>query len=196
MFVDITSRGMKDWRSSRRRRAKVSGEIVFDNLTATATTQGTSATLTVHGYLVAAADVGRYLAIRGGPNFIIGTYIIKSIDARLNTWTLDRHCATGNGSEMTGALVTRRGRWYDPVPEYFNPDLSNNPGQGEARELVLKALNYVEPAILISLEQTCCRRELLDPAVKGDHDWCGPFGDLLWGHVKGAGNVIYSGSSG
>ena len=138
---------------------KDSFEVVFDGATVTATTSDTSATITVAGYLVSVTDAGALLAIRGGANFTIGVYFVKSADSNLNTWTLDRPCTTGPGSGMIGKIVTQEGRWHEQVPEYYDQNLPNNPGQREARQQVLKMLSVLEPEVLKSLAETCLKRE-------------------------------------
>ena len=163
---------------------------IFDGSSTTAATRETSTTIVLKGYLVSASDIGKVLAIRGGTNFVIGPYLIVSIDSGANTWTLDRTCTTGAGDGMTGKIVNQRGRWHESVSEYFDADLPNNPGLGEARQRVLEALAMVEAGILKSLAETCFRGELLKPEVADDHDWYGPVDYLLWGHVRDAGNTF------
>jgi hypothetical protein len=173
-----------------RSRVKEPVEVMFDGSSLTATTSDASATISINGHSVSASDVGEFLVIRGGRNFVIGAYRIVLMDADSNTWMLDRPCTTGAGAGMTGTLVSQEGRWHDPVPEYFDDELPDNPGQGEARQGVLEALNFVEPGILRSLAETCLKRALLDPASNDEHDWPGPFDELLWGHVKDAGRFV------
>jgi hypothetical protein len=173
----------------RRSRGKNSTEVAFDGSNISATTRETSATISLKGYSVSGTDVGKVLVIRGGTNFIIGPYLIKSIDAASNTCTLDRLCTSGAGAGMTGKIVHQEGRWHRPVPEYYQADLPDNPGEGEARQRVLDALDVVEPSVLQSLAETCLKRTLLEPEVSADCDWPGPLDWLLWGHVRLAGQI-------
>ncbi len=165
-------------------------ELIFDGLSVTATTSETSATISLRGYAVSTIDLGKLLAIRGGTNFVVGVYRIVSLDAGSNTWTLDRPCATGAGGGMMGKIVEQEGRWHEPVPEYFDQALPDNPGIGEARQRVLEALNLVQPRVLKSLAETCLKHELLAPQASGDHDWYGPVDFLLWGHLRDAGRFV------
>lgn len=93
---------------------------------------------------------------------------------------------------MTGKLVSQQKRSYKPIAEYFDAALPDNPGRGEARDMVLGALNVVEPGILTSLAKACLKPALLEPAIVGDHDWHGPVESLLWGHVRTAGDTEHS----
>ena len=84
-----------------------SAQIVFDGVTDSATTSGTSATITVTGVGTTAADVGNWLNITGGTNFTTGVYQIVSVvvgAAGVGTWTLDRNCSSGAGAAMTGNM--------------------------------------------------------------------------------------------
>jgi hypothetical protein len=171
--------------------AEQSIEGLFDGLSVTATTSGSSATISLTGYSVSAADVGKFLVVRGGRNFIIGTYLVASMEnASSNSWTLDRPCTIGDGYGMIGRLVTQEGSWHDPVPEYFDQHFPDNPGRGEARQKVLEALLVVAPDVLKSLAAACFTRVLLEPEMVDDHDWPGPSDYLLWGHVRDAGRVL------
>lgn len=91
---------------------------------------------------------------------------------------------------MTGRAVSEHRRQHEPVTEYFDPRLTNNPSQGEARDMVLAALDEVEPGVLKSLAGTCFKPALLDPDGVAEHDWPGPPDELLWGHVRDAGNAV------
>jgi hypothetical protein len=173
----------------KRRYATDSIEVVFDGKGVTATTREKTATISLSGYSVLAVDVDKTLVVRGGTNFIIGVYRIVSIGSDTNTWVLDRACTSGPGGGMTGKIISQEGRWHNPVPEYYEADLPNNPCKGEARNRVLAALNSVEPDILKSLAQTCFDRALLKPEMVGDHDWPGLVENLLWGHVREAGRI-------
>ena len=170
-----------------RRHAKDSIEIIFDGSSVTATSRGTSATISLQGYSVSATDVGKLLVIRGGTNFLIGAYRLVSIDSGSNTWTLDRPCSGGAGDGMIGKILNQEGRRHDVVLEYYQADLPENPGRGEARQRVLTALLVVAPDILKSLAATCYKRELLDPEAAREYDWPGPAENLLWEHVREAG---------
>jgi len=173
-----------------RRETKSAIGIIFDGLNISATTEDASATLCLNGYSVSESDKGKWLAIRGGRNFLPGSYQIVSLDSGANTWTLDRRCTVGAGDGMAGILVNQEGCWHDAVPQYFDEEQPDNPGLGDARQRVLEALAMVEPGILKSLAETCFRGELLKPEVADDHDWYGPVDYLLWGHVRDAGNTI------
>jgi len=135
---------------------------------------------------------GRFLLSGGGTNFVIGTYLIVSVESGPNTWTLDHPCTIGVGEGMTGKTIDQEGRWHDPVPQYFDADLPDNAGQGQARQQVLEALNLVEPEMLMVLAATCLARAFLEPEVADEHDWTGPLDYLLWGHVRDAGRITGS----
>ena len=90
-----------------RRHAVSSGENTFDGLSVTATTIGTSATIRLKGYWVSAADRWKFLAIRGGANFLIGVYEIVSVDPGSNAWTLSLPCTTGAGEGRTWRLCVK-----------------------------------------------------------------------------------------
>src|SRR5262249_43012963 len=104
-------------------------EVVFDGSIVTAITKEASKTITVIGWPVSDAHVGRQLAIRGGGNFIIGVYWIRSADMEANTWSLDRECSSGSAIGMIGATIMQVGRWHDPVPEYYDANLPDNAGE-------------------------------------------------------------------
>ena len=106
--------------------------VIFDGSTVTATTTKTSATISLKGYSVSVADVGKVLAIRSGADFVIGAYLIVSTDSDGNSWTLDRPCTMGAGDGMIGKTFNQEGRRFDPVREYFDANLPNNPGQGSS----------------------------------------------------------------
>jgi hypothetical protein len=156
----------------------------------TATTGETSACISLVGHSVSATDVDKVLVIRGGERFVIGTYKVKSIESGPNTWTLDRLCTTGAASGMIGKLVSAKARFHKEVPQYYDENLANNPGIGETRQRVLDVLNLIEPAILKSLAETCCKGELLEPKMGDGPDWPGPVVSLLWGHIKTAGDDV------
>jgi hypothetical protein len=164
-------------------------DMIFDGERVTATTVESSAVIHLKGHEVSGSDVGHLLAIRGGLEFIIGTYGVISADSASNTWTLDRKCTVAAGTAMTGKVVARQRREYKPVVEYYDAAIPDNPGRGEARDMVLAALNVVEPDILRSLAETCCQSALLEPEIVGDHDWHGPLDVLLWVHVETAGDI-------
>ncbi len=164
-------------------------KLILDGSSVTASTNSTSATIYLKGYSVSPLDVGKFLAVRGGTNFAIGIYLILSIDSGSNAWTLDRHCTIGAGSGMTGKLINQKGRWHDPVLEFFQADLPNGPSQGIARQCVLDTLILLKPEILNALADTCLSQALLEPDVADNHDWHGPLDCLLWAHVQGAGQI-------
>jgi hypothetical protein len=80
-----------------------SSQVAFNGSTVTATSAGSTATITLTGHTGVAADVGNVLQITGGTNFVLGFYQI--ISATATTWTLDRHVDNGSaGSAMTGNM--------------------------------------------------------------------------------------------
>lgn len=81
-----------------------SPQVTFNGSTILAVTSGVSATITITGYTVLTTDVGNTLRIAGGTNFTAGLYQIISVNAGLNTWTLDRNCSSGVGAAMTGRM--------------------------------------------------------------------------------------------
>src|SRR5690242_11230658 len=97
--------------------------VTFDGATIRATTSGTSATITVVGYTVAATDVANALNITGGTNFTTGWYFIQSVNTGANTWTLDRNVSSGAGSGMTGRMG---GGWADPITNLGSPPVAGN----------------------------------------------------------------------
>lgn len=86
------------------RSQQAAAHVAFDGSTITATTGGTSATITITGYTVVAGDVDNVLNVTGGTNFTTGRYHITSVNTGANTWTLDRNVSSGAGSGMTGNM--------------------------------------------------------------------------------------------
>jgi hypothetical protein len=78
--------------------------VAFNGTTVAASNGAASATITPAGYTVTAADVGNWLQVTGGTNFLTGTYQIISVSTAGGTWTLDRACTSAAGSAMTGNL--------------------------------------------------------------------------------------------
>ncbi len=79
-----------------------SAQVNFNGSSITATGSTGSAVITITGYTCGAGDVGNVLHIGGGTNFIAGYYQIISRSGQ--TWTLDRPCASGSASAMTGNM--------------------------------------------------------------------------------------------
>jgi len=162
---------------------KGSHEVVFNGTSVTAVTSGIPPALRIIGHSVSDADVGGSLAIRGGTNFIIGTYLVAAMDPDSNAWTLDRPCSTETAAGMTGRFIKPEGNWHKPVPEYYDPQLPHNPGKGQARQAVLKTLNLIEPEVLKALAERCLKSELLEPEAIDIYDWCCPVEYLMWGQL-------------
>lgn len=57
------------------------------------------------GYTVKWQDIGATIEITGGTNAIPGWYTITAADPRARTWTLDRACAQGDTSKLTGLMT-------------------------------------------------------------------------------------------
>lgn len=81
-----------------------SPRVTFNGTTITATTSGTSTTIAITGYTVAATDIANIVRIASGANFTAGYYVITAVDTGLNTWTLDRNCTSGAGTAMVGRM--------------------------------------------------------------------------------------------
>lgn len=81
-----------------------SAQVTFNGTTVTATTSGTSATILITGYTVAATDVANTLRLASGTNYTAGYYTIVSVDTGLGTWTLDRNCSSGAGAALVGRM--------------------------------------------------------------------------------------------
>jgi hypothetical protein len=80
-----------------------SPHVVFDGATIYASTGATSKIINVTGYTTAATDVGNYVQITGGTNFLTGIYEITAQAS--GNWTLDRVCTgAGAASSMTGNM--------------------------------------------------------------------------------------------
>jgi hypothetical protein len=82
-----------------------------------------------------------------------------------------------------------------PIREYYQKELPENVGSGEARQVVLAELSRAEPRVLSALAEKCYRRLTvtvpnLNEASPGD--WCEPLDELLWGHVRDAGKILPS----
>jgi hypothetical protein len=169
--------------------AQPSLEFIFDGVVVT-TTGERSACISLVGHGVSATDVDKVLVIRGGERFVIGTYEVKSADSGANTWTLDRPCTTGAAIGLIGKVVHAKRRSHKTVPQYRDENQTNNPGTGETRQRVLEVLNLIEPAILKSLAEKCCKGELLEPQMGDGPDWPGPVVSLLWGHIRTAGDNV------
>lgn len=78
--------------------------VTFDGATITATTSGTSTTITISGYTVATTDKCNVLRITAGTNFTVGYYTINSVNVGANTWTLSANVSSGAGSAMVGVM--------------------------------------------------------------------------------------------
>ena len=165
-------------------------KVDLDGTKVTAITLDLPDRVKVQGYHVGDMNVGDTLAIRGGLNFLQGAYRICGVDSESNTLILDRRCAIGPGSAMIGRLLKTRGRWYEPVRELYDPSLPDHVAQGEARERVLRKLSELNPEVLISLRDTCLRKDLLEPPCVREDDWPGPYDQLQWGHICNAGDAI------
>lgn len=165
-------------------------QVDFDGVGVTASAAEFSNVIHVQGHKVLAAHEGMFLAIQGGVNFVAGAYQIMGVDPGAQTYTLNRPCSTGAATGLTGKMFRQTGQWHKPVPEYYDASLPNNVSQGEARELVLRVLNEVEPEILRSLATTCFQPTLLAPPRAGDHDWLLPLEELEWGHIVAAGDIV------
>ncbi len=166
--------------------AKALAEIVFDGARITATTRETSAAISIEGRSVSATDVGKVVVIRGGVNFLIGPYLIASVDVDSMQWTLDRTCTTGAGYSMIGQVFNQPAKRHKSVKQYFDPSSPNNPGVGEARQHVLEVLNLIEPRVLTSLAEIWLRGSILGSTATGN-DLSVPLHHLCWGHVEDAG---------
>ena len=81
-----------------------SPQVTFDGATITASTGGSSATITITGYTVATTDKCNVLQIASGTNFLPEFYAINSVNTGANTWTLDRNVSSGAGSAMVGRM--------------------------------------------------------------------------------------------
>ena len=80
-----------------------SPQVVFNGTTIKATSTGGASKVTLTGHTGTAADVGNFLQITGGTNFLTGIYQI--ISATSTTWTLDRQVDNGSaGAAMTGNM--------------------------------------------------------------------------------------------
>lgn len=108
-----------------------SAQVTFNGSTVTAVTSGTSATITITGYTVAAADVGNICRIASGTNFTAGYYCITSVNVGANSWTFDRNCTSGVGAAMVGRMggahadiVASYGN--DPAPTLTSPVVAGN----------------------------------------------------------------------
>jgi len=164
--------------------------VVFDGAFVFASTRGTASMIFIEGHTVCHEDLDRTLAIRGGKNFVIGAYRVRSVDAESNTWTLDRDCSDGAGSGMSGIADRQHGKWHKPVADYYDADVPNNPGRGEAQQIVLAALNYVCPEILRALAERCLKDEFLSLGGTEEGEWADGPGELQWGHVRDAGGFL------
>lgn len=162
-------------------------EFAFDGVKTTARVEGDDLNvLCVEGYRVNDSDEGRGLVIRGGTNFILGSYRVKTVHFIANSWTLDHPCAVGAARGMVGVLILSPRKPYQPVAEFFNGSAPDNPARGEARDRVLRALNRHEPEILQSLKSICFLPQLLEPEMTSASDWPGPYTELQWGHIQDA----------
>jgi hypothetical protein len=164
--------------------------VFFDGAFVFASTNATARTIVIEGHKVCNQDLDLGLAIRGGKNFVTGAYRVRSVDAEVNTWTLDRDCSDGAGSGMLGIADRQNGKWHKPVPEFYDADAPNNAGCGEARETVLVALDYLRPEILRALAERCLKGEFLRLRGTGEFDWADGPDELQWGHVRDAGQYL------
>src|SRR5688572_13794136 len=81
---------------------QTAAQVTFNGTSVTAT--GTTATLTLTGHTVLAADNGNCLQIASGTNYTAGTYVITSVDTGANTWTLNANPTTGSASALVGRM--------------------------------------------------------------------------------------------
>lgn len=77
-----------------------------------------------------------------------------------------------------------------PVREFYDPNLPDNPGRGETRERVLEALALIQPEVLSSLADLCNKPSLLAPELVGAVPWPGPADYLNWVHISDAGRAV------
>lgn len=176
--------------AARAKKDPADDSVFFDGAFVFASTRGTARVISIEGYRVCNRDLDRVLAIRGGKNFLIGPYQISSVDARSNTWTLDRDCSYGAGSGMSGVAVRKHGKWHDSVPQFYDGSVPNPAGRGEARQKVLLTLDHLCPDILRTLAERCLKNEFLDLRGTGEFEWADGPHDLQWGHVRHAGPVL------
>jgi hypothetical protein len=85
--------------------------VNFNGTSITAAGTSGSATITLTGHTVRTDDTYQTVIITGGTNFTTGTYHILSVSTGSNQWTLDRACATGTASGMTGQF--KKTIWRD-----------------------------------------------------------------------------------
>ena len=172
------------------RKAPADESVFFDGAFVFAYTRRTAATIFIQGHPVCNQDRDRTLAIRGGKNFVIGAYRVRSVEVKSNAWTLDRDCSDGPGSGMLGIAGRRHGKWHKPVAEFYDANVPDNPGRGEAQQVVLAALNHVYPEILSTLAERCLKDEFLHLRGTAEGEWADGPGELQWGHVRNAGQFL------
>lgn len=83
---------------------QAAAQATFNGTTVTAVNGGTSATITLTGYTVSAADVGNLLRQASGTNVVAGLFQIISVNVGANTWTLDRNASSGAMVAMVGRM--------------------------------------------------------------------------------------------
>lgn len=170
-------------------------EVTFDGTNVTAAAES-SRVIKIQSHAVSEADLRGELAIRGGEGFVPGAYRICAVDFGKNTWTLDRSCCAGPTSGLIGEMARFQGEPHAEVPEYYDPAVPGGPGQGEARNRVLRMLDFLEPGILRSLAETCFKDELLAPKVSSEGDWPAESCEYLeWGHIRTAGDETVPGQA-
>jgi len=82
---------------------QATAHVTFDGVTIYGT-YSTTTTVIIHGYTVAASDIGNVLHITGGTNYTVGYYWITAVNTGTNTWTMDRGCETAGATGMTGFM--------------------------------------------------------------------------------------------
>lgn len=77
--------------------------VTFDGVTIYGTYSSTT-TVIIHGYVVAATDIGNVLNITGGTNYTVGRYVITAVNTGTNSWTMSSACETAGATGMTGFM--------------------------------------------------------------------------------------------
>ena len=78
-----------------------------------------------------------------------------------NSWSMTETVRTVPVPKCSGISGRQSGKWHEPVREFYESGVPNNPGRGEARQSVLVALNHFCPEILNTLAERCLRDEFL-----------------------------------